>query len=43
MNWNIICALIFGGVIGMLIGSAISYPRGWRAGVSWSQARIFGG
>lgn len=40
---DILCAAIFGGVIGMLIGCGISYPRGWRAGVSWAHARIFGG
>lgn len=29
-------------VVGWLIGSAMAYDKGWRAGVSWCQAKVFG-
>lgn len=38
----IVGATVIGFVIGMLVGVAIAYPRGWKAGTTWAQARIFG-
>jgi hypothetical protein len=35
-------ALILGGAIGMLIGGTMAYDKGFKAGVSWCQAKVFG-
>jgi hypothetical protein len=39
---DIVAALVVGFVVGALMGGAMVYDRGWRNGVAWAQARIFG-
>lgn len=29
-------------VVGMLVGGAIAYEKGWKAGTAWAQRRLFG-
>jgi uncharacterized membrane protein YhiD involved in acid resistance len=40
--FEIIGVFVIGAVAGGLLGGAIGYDRGWRNGVTWAQARIFG-
>lgn len=40
---ELIGAGVMGLVLGLLIGGCMAYDKGWRAGVAWAQARIFGG
>lgn len=35
--------LVLGFVVGMWVGCFVGYNKGWRAGMSWAHARIFGG
>lgn len=42
MSNSVICALIGGVTLGGTFGYLFGYSKGWRIGVAWAQARIFG-
>lgn len=33
---------VTGFAVGMLVGAAIAYPRGWKAGFAWAAAQLYG-
>lgn len=42
MSNSVICALIGGVTLGGTFGYLFGRLDGWKAGVAWAQARIFG-
>jgi len=33
---------ILGLSVGLLVGTAMGYDKGWKAGVSWAQSKLWG-
>lgn len=40
---ELIAAGVVGLVLGIVIGGSMGFDKGWRAGVAWAHARVFGG